>query len=200
MRKEGVDMRLKILNSGYRFGAKVLFAVIRAISRYPLPDAAKLVFYRPDFYGSPMKEFTHQAMRGHSAWSVGDRELMAAFVSKMNECTFCIKAHSAVAARAYQDKAKVAAVFSDLETAPIGEPLRATLRMLGKLTKDRAVDADDMGAVLAAGVSNKQIEDALAICFAFNTTNRLADAFGFAVLNTKAFEAGAKYLLSRGYH
>ena len=193
-------MRLKILNSGYSFGTKVLFAVIRAVSRYPLPDAAKLVFYRPDFYGSPMKEFTHQAMRGPSEWSVGDRELMAAFVSKMNECTFCIKAHSAVSAKAYHDKAKVTAVLSDLETAPIGEPLRATLRMLGKLTKEQAVDADDMRAALAAGVSTKQIEEALAVCFAFNTTTRLANAFNFAVLDSKAFEAGAKYLLSRGYH
>ena len=193
-------MRLKILNSGYGFGTKVLFAVIRAVSRYPVPDAAKVVFYRPDFYGSPMKEFTHKAMRGPSAWSVGDRELMAAFVSKMNECKFCIMAHSAVAARAYHDKVKVTAVLSDLETASIGEPLRATLRMLGKLTKEQAVDADDMRAVLAAGVSGKQIEDALAVCFAFNTTTRLANAFGFVVLDSKAFEAGAKYLLSRGYH
>ncbi|MGY1967294.1 MULTISPECIES: hypothetical protein [Nocardia] len=28
-------------------------------------------------------------MRGPSAWSVADRELMAAFVSKVNGCTFC---------------------------------------------------------------------------------------------------------------
>ena len=77
-------MRLTILNSGYSFGTKVLFAFIHAVSRRPVPDAAKLVFYRPDFYGAPMKQFTHEAMRGPSTWSVGDRELMAAFVSKDN--------------------------------------------------------------------------------------------------------------------
>src|SRR5712691_1005560 len=130
-------MRLKILNSGYSFGTKVLFAFIHAVSRHPVPDAAKLVFYRPDFYGAPMKEFTHEAMRGPSAWSVGDRELMAAFVSKMNACEFCIGAHTATAARAYQDEAKVSAVLSNLENAPIGEPLRATLRLLGKLTREQ---------------------------------------------------------------
>jgi uncharacterized peroxidase-related enzyme len=192
-------MRLAILDSGHGFGTKALFAFIRAVSRQPVPDAVKLVTYRPDFYGTPMKEVTHEAMRGPSTWSVGDRELMAAFVSKTNECEFCIKAHTAVAVRAYQDEAKVSAVLSDLEMAAIEEPLRATLRMLGKLTREHAVDADDMRAVMAAGASREQIEDALAVCFAFNTTDRLADAFKFFILGPKGFEVGAKFLLARGY-
>jgi len=192
-------MRLKILNNGYKFGTKVLFAFIHLVSRRPVPDAARLVFYRPDFYGAPMGALTHLAMRGPSAWSVGDRELMAAVVSKMNACAFCIGAHTATAAMAYQDEAKVQAVLSNLETAPIEEPLRATLRLLGKLTRELAVNADDMRAVHSAGVSREQIEDALAVCFAFNTTDRLADAFGFFVPGQKGFEAGAKFLLKRGY-
>ena len=190
-------MRLRILDTGHSFGTKILFAVIRGISRRPVPDAAKLVSYRPDFYGRI--NFTHDTMRGSSAWSVSDRELMAAFVSKVNGCDFCVKAHGAVAERAYHDSAKVGMVLSDLEKAPIEEPLRATLRMLGKLTREHVVNADDMRAVLKVGVSREQIEDALAVCFAFNTTNRLADAFGFAILSREGFEAGAKYLLARGY-
>ncbi len=192
-------MRLEILNSGYAVGIKVLFAFIQLASLRPVPDAAKLVFYRPDFYGDPMKKITHETMRGPSAWSVGDRELMAAFVSKTNECEFCIGAHTATAAGAYHDQARVAAVLSNLETAPIEEPLRATLRMLQKLTREHSVESADMHGVLDAGVSREQIEDALAVCFAFNTTNRLADAFGFFVPGPKGFESGAKYLLSRGY-
>src|SRR6516225_2941418 len=192
-------MRLKILNNGYDFRTKVLFACIQLVSRRPVPDAAKLVFYRPDFYGAPMGALTHLAMRGPSAWSVGDRELMAAFVSKINTCAFCIEAHTATAAMAYQDEAKVQAVLADLETAPIEEPLRATLRLLGKLTREQTVNADDMRAVLSAGVSLEQIEDALSVCFVFNTTSRLADAFGFFVPGHKGFEAGAKVLLQRGY-
>lgn len=192
-------MRLKILNSGYSFGTKFLFGFIRMVSRHPVPDAAKLVFYRSDFYGSPMKKFTHEAMRGKSIWSVGDRELMAAFVSKMNECTFCIGAHSTAAAMAYNDEEKVAAVLSDPEMASITEPLRATLRMLGKLTREHSVNAEDIREVIATGVSREQIEDAFAVCFAFNITNRLADAFEFKVLSPEGFTAGAKYLLKRGY-
>ena len=192
-------MRPGVLNRGYGPGTKLLFAVIRLVSRHPVPDAAKLVFYRPDFYGSRAKEFTHEAMRGPSAWSVGDRELMAAYVSQANECAFCIGAHTATARQAYRDGPKVAAVLADLESAPVEEPLRATLRMLGKLTAEGKLSAEDVRQVLAAGVSPQQVEDALAVCAAFNTTDRLADAFGFEVLSPEGFEAGAKYLLKRGY-
>src|SRR6185437_16242966 len=124
-------MRLAILDKGHAFGAKVMFAMIRLFSGQRVVDAVKLVMYRPDFYGGPMKHVTHEAMRGSSAWSVGDRELMAAFISKVNGTEFCIKAHSAVAERAYGDGGRVSAALADLDSAPIGEPLRATLRMLG---------------------------------------------------------------------
>jgi uncharacterized peroxidase-related enzyme len=192
-------MRLAILDGGHGFGTRALFAVIRTASRQPVPEVLKLVKYRSDFFGANMSAVTHEAMRGPSAWSVGDRELMAAVVSKVNACGFCISAHSAVAGRAYGDAAKVSAVLSDVETAPIGEPLRATLRMLRTLTRGRTVNVEDMRAVLAAGASREQIQDALAVCFAFNTMNRLADAFAFAMPAPEALQAGAKYLLARGY-
>ncbi|MEV0211577.1 carboxymuconolactone decarboxylase family protein [Streptomyces sp. NPDC050788] len=192
-------MRLEILNHGYGPGTKLLFALIRLFSRHPVPDAAKLVFYRPDFYGTRAKEFTHETMRGPSAWSVGDRELMAAHVSKVNGTAFCIGAHTATASQAYQDPSKVAAVLDDLETAPVAETLRATLRMLGTLTREGTVGVEDMREVLAAGATPEQVEDALAVCAAFNTTDRLADAFGFELLSADGYAAGAKYLLKRGY-
>jgi hypothetical protein len=73
------------------------------------------------------------------------------------------------------------------------------LRMLCKLTREHAVDGDDMRAVLAAGVSRQQIKDALAVCFAFNTIDRLAETFEFFVPGPEAFQASAKFLLARGY-
>ena len=192
-------MRLDILNSGYSPGTKMLFAIIRLFSRQPVPDAARLAFYRPGFYGAQSKKFTHEAMRGPSAWSVADRELMAAYVSKVNETAFCVGAHTATAGQAYQDRAKVQAALTDLDSAPVEDGLRATLRMLGKLTREGGADPGDMREVLSAGVSRQQIEDALAVCAAFNTTDRLADAFGFELLSPEGYEAGAKYLLKRGY-
>jgi hypothetical protein len=193
-------MRLRVLDSGHGLGTKALFALIRTVSGQPVLDVVKLVKYRSDFYGGPMSRVTQEAMRGPSAWSVGDRELMAAFVAKTNHSEFCTKAHSAVAQAAYhRDGSGGSALLSDLDIAAVEEPLRATLLMLGKLTREHAVDADDMRAVMAAGASCQQIKEALAVCFSFNVIGRLADAFGFFVPGPEAFEAGAKYLLSRGY-
>ena len=196
-------MRLRVLEDGHGFATKALFALIRTASRQPVLDIIKLAKYRPDFYGDPMSKVTQEAMRGPSAWSIGDRELMAAYIAKTNECEFCTKAHTAVAQGAYGDGKKVSAALSDLlsdhAAEAVGEPLRATLLMLGKLTREHTVTEEEMRAVLAAGASRQQIEDALAVCFSFNVIGRLADAFGFSVPGPEALEAGAKYLLARGY-
>jgi AhpD family alkylhydroperoxidase len=192
-------VRPGVLEHGYGVGPMLVFRVIRLVSGRALPDAAKLTFYRPDFYGAYTKRLTHEAMRGPSRWSIGDRELMAAYVSKVNDSPFCVGAHTATATRAYEDGERVAAVLSDPDSAPIEDGLRTTLQMLGKLTRQGTLRADDIRAVLAAGVSRTQVEDALAVCFAFNTTDRLANAFAFEVLSQEGFEAGARYLLKRGY-
>ena len=138
-------------------------------------------------------------MRGPSDWSVGDRELMAAIVSKANASPFCIAAHTATSSLWYRDAAKVAATLDDLDNAPVEEPLRATLRMLAKLTSENTIDADDIRAVLAAGATPAQIEDALAVGLAFGITARLANAFDFDIASPAAMNAGAAHLLRRGY-
>lgn len=192
-------MRLRILDSGHGFATKALFSLIRAASRQPLLDVVKLVKYRPDFYGDPMQVFTQEAMRGASPWSVADRELMAALIAKTNRCDFCIKAHSAVATRAYANSQDVDHLISDPEHAQLREPLRSTLLLLRKLAREGTVTPDDVRATLAAGASHEQIEDALAVFFAFSVVTRLASAFAFADPGPDAFAAGAKYLLARGY-
>ena len=98
-------MRPGVLEHGYGVGPKLLFRLIRR-SPVATPDAARITFYRPDFYGSHMKKFTQQAMRGRSTWSVGDRELMAAYVSKVNDCPFCVGAHTATASRGLPGRGK----------------------------------------------------------------------------------------------
>jgi uncharacterized peroxidase-related enzyme len=192
-------MRLGILDHGHALGTKLLFAVIRAASRQPVLDIIKLVKYRADFYGGPASKLTHAAMRGPSAWSVGDRELMAAVVAQINESAFCEAAHSAVAKAAYRSSERVDAVLANPDGADIDAKLRATLRMLRKLAREHSVSVDDMRELLDAGVTREQIEDALDVAFSFNIITRLSEAFGFAIPTSDAMNAGAKFLLARGY-
>ena len=81
-------MRLEILDRGHKLRHKALFVMIRVLSKHAAPDVIKLLKYRADFFGDPINEVFQEAMRGTSEWAVGDRELMAAFVSKTNECEF----------------------------------------------------------------------------------------------------------------
>lgn len=92
------------------------------------------------------------------------------------------------------------AVLNDLDSAPIDEPLRATLRLLRKVTLSHgAVTAEDIAPLIALGLDRAAIAQALEVAFAFNVINRLADAFDFEVGPDAAFDAGAKQLLGRGY-
>jgi AhpD family alkylhydroperoxidase len=194
-----VTVRLDILDHGHPLGTRLLFGFIRLVSRQPTPEVMKILRYRPDFFGGRLRPLTHEAMRGPSEWSVADRELMAAYVSKLNGSAFCIRAHTAVTAELTGDEAKVARVLEDPEAADLAAPLRETLLLLGKLVRSHVIDADDVRHALNAGATPSQIEDALAVCFAFDVINRLSDAFEFDVPSPAAFQAGAKYLVARGY-
>ena len=81
-------MRLDVLDHGHPFTTKALFALIHLVSRHRAPDVVKTLRYRPEFFGAQMRDVFQEVMRGPSGWSVADRELMAAYVSRVNACDF----------------------------------------------------------------------------------------------------------------
>jgi hypothetical protein len=81
-------MRLPTLDTKHTLGKKALFALIRLASGHRAPDVVKTLTYRSEFFGAQMNPLFQEVMRGPSQWSIGDRELMAAYVSKSNECEF----------------------------------------------------------------------------------------------------------------
>ncbi len=92
------------------------------------------------------------------------------------------------------------AVLADPSTAPISAQLRLVLPFLRKVTREHAqVTADDARVLIAGGVTSAQIEQALAVSWAFNVITRLADTFEFEVGPRASFDASAKQLLGRGY-
>jgi uncharacterized peroxidase-related enzyme len=192
-------MRLHEIERGDGIFNKMLIGFISLVSRMRLPDAARVAFYHKDFFATPMGVWTQAAMRGPSAWSVGERELMAALVAKWNSCAFCVGAHGAVAAKEIQRSA-VDAVLVDFLAAPISESLKATLAFLEILTlRPMELTAEDARAVLHAGVSSEALRDAIAVCALFSIVTRYADALDFAIPTADEFERAASMLLKRGY-
>lgn len=62
---------------------------IEQISRdEPVSDIRRTLSYRPEMFGQPFSACLEAVLRGPSEWSVGERELFAAFVSNTNQCTY----------------------------------------------------------------------------------------------------------------
>lgn len=81
-------MRLRRLDHGHPLKMRVQFLVQRLMSGFPVSDVRKTLRYRPEFFGGHMNPLFQEVMRGPSEWSIGDRELMAAYVSRVNSCEF----------------------------------------------------------------------------------------------------------------
>ncbi len=81
-------MRLRRLRSGHALVGKFKLMMMHALSRRRPPDVVRALLYRPAFFGKAMNQLFQAVMRGPSAWTIGERELMAAFVSSLNRCRF----------------------------------------------------------------------------------------------------------------
>lgn len=81
-------MRLDAVERGHGLPAKARLAIIRLLSGRRVSDVVRTLLYRPEFFGTPFRAWTQTVMRGPSEWSVGERELFAAFVSRINRCRF----------------------------------------------------------------------------------------------------------------
>ena len=83
-----MNVRLACIDHGPAPEQAAMLAEIRERSgREPL-GVVKTILYRPDVFGRPFSDALHEAMRGPSDWSPGERELLAAFTSFLNECRF----------------------------------------------------------------------------------------------------------------
>jgi uncharacterized peroxidase-related enzyme len=192
-------MRLPEIARGDTLAHRLLIRFISRVSGIRLPDAARMAFYHQDFAGPALSSWTQEAMRGPSAWTVSERELMAAMVASWNSCPFCIGAHRAVAVRG-TDPAVVDAALADYRTAPVSEKLRAALTFLERQTREpENLSAADAHAARAAGLSTQDLLDAAAVGAVFNMITRNANALDFEVPSTEDFDTAAGMLLKRGY-
>lgn len=81
-------MRLGAVNHNHRLKERLLMGMIRLFSRRPVPDVVRTLLYRREFFGDHESLFIQSTLRGDSFWTVGERELFAAFTSKLEACHF----------------------------------------------------------------------------------------------------------------
>jgi hypothetical protein len=81
-------VRLRCLEEGHDPGEAQVLDFIRSRRGTEPPDVLKTLHYRPELFGRPYSDTLDLAMNGSSDWSVGERELFAAFVSSLNQCPF----------------------------------------------------------------------------------------------------------------
>ena len=130
----------------------------------------------------PLLEYHDRLLRDESPLTVGERELMAAYVSGLNACDFCHGAHIIAASVHGIDEGLFAALMADVETAPIGGRMKPILAYARKLTLTPArIEPGDAQRVYDAGWDERALFDVISICALFNMMNRIV--LGAGIVN-----------------
>jgi uncharacterized peroxidase-related enzyme len=148
----------------------------------------------------PMMQFSEQLLRtGECDFTHEERELIGAYASGVNNCTYCYNTHKATAEAFGIEEGLLDSMVNDLETAAVDEKMRPVLRYVRKLTEtpSKMVQAD-ADAIFNAGWDENCFHYAVMICAMFNMMNRIMDGYG--VTNTAEFrlERG-RMLVETGY-
>lgn len=180
-------MRLETVGEGHSLAAKAFQRVARLLFGHEMDGVAKVAMHRPQFFGRPFLALVHDVLREPSFWTAAEREYMAAFTSRQNQCPFCARVHG-----------ETTRVESDGRLDPesdagIRPELAAVLPLLAKLSRTAtALTPQDVDTVRAAGVPDDAIVDALHVNFVFNLVNRMANTLGWTWDSDDHVRAGAK--------
>ena len=157
--------------------------------------------FRPET-AEPLNQLAEVLLRGPHTLTRGERELIAAYVSGLNQCTFCCNSHSAFAAAQLDEgMSLVEQVRRDLDTAPVSPKLRALLRIAGAVQAGgRNVTPALVEQARAADATDLEIHDAVLIAAAFCMYNRYVDGLGtLAPAEPAAYAASAQHIVAHGY-
>jgi uncharacterized peroxidase-related enzyme len=165
-----------------------------------VPGIRSLVMFRPET-GKYLYDLAEVLLRGEYPLSQAERELIAAYVSRRNECVFCSNSHAAAARCLYGEAdATVDEVLADMQTANISDKMKALLHIAGKVQiLGKEVKQQDIDAAKELGATDKELHDTVLIAAAFCLFNRYVD--GLASLtptDPEAYEEMGKRMI-QGY-
>jgi uncharacterized peroxidase-related enzyme len=166
-----------------------------------LPGITGLLAYRPET-GKVLLELADTLLRNENSLSRGERELIGAYVSNLNQCQFCASSHAAfAAAQLPEGMSLVSEVCEEPGGAPISAKLKALLVVAGKVQQGgKAVTSQDIAVAREAGASDPEIHDTVLIAAAFCMFNRYVDGLDtFAPEDPAAYAAAAEVIAANGY-
>jgi uncharacterized peroxidase-related enzyme len=163
------------------------------------PGILGLLAYRPAT-AQPLMALAETLLRSDNSLSRGERELIAAYVSRLNRCEFCDRSHSAFAAKQLDDGPRIVAqVMQDLQTASIGDKLKALLH-LAQAVQEKRTTSDEIERCRAAGATDTEIHDTVLIAAAFCMYNRYVDGLGASwEFEASAYSEMADVVVALGY-
>jgi uncharacterized peroxidase-related enzyme len=144
------------------------------------PDAGLLQIFQalPDA-ARPLLEYHETLLRGDSPFTTGERELIAAYVSGLNNCNYCQAVHSQTAIALGIGAETIAHMLSNLRDEHVDHRMRPVLAFVRKLTLSPGkITTPDVDAIFVAGWDDRALHDAVAICGLFNLMNRLVNGLG----------------------
>jgi tRNA-Thr(GGU) m(6)t(6)A37 methyltransferase TsaA len=166
-----------------------------------LPGIVGLLAYRPETAG-PLSALAETLLRTDNSLARGEREAIAAYVSFLNECTFCERSHSAFAARQLSGGYDVVeSIKRNPHEAPVSPRLRALLEIAASVQRSgRDVTEAGIATAHAAGASDVEIHDTVLIAAAFCMYNRYVDGLGtWAPDAREAYDEMAEVIVAVGY-
>jgi uncharacterized peroxidase-related enzyme len=163
------------------------------------PGILSLLYFKSSS-GGALSNLAQTILLGPSSMTPGERELIAAYVSKLNECRFCHDSHAAAASWHLEDDRLIHEVTTDLEKADVTERMRALLRIAAKVQKSgRAVLPEDIAWAKDAGASDEDIHDAVLVAAAFCMFNRYVDGLGTVPAAREVYPSMGRRLAQKGY-
>ena len=187
-------MRLPSYQSPPRARQRAFVRLTRALGG-ELDDVGKVCLRRPDFFGRPFLQFAHSLLRGPSTtWSVGERELFAAVVSRANSCQFCVGTHAEIAALELGRDA-----LTRLDRGAMTPRASAAAAFAEALTRDSDALSATVARARAAGVKDDALAEVAYVVFMFSAINRIVDALGFEHRSDRHRRRGAAVLRRIGY-
>jgi uncharacterized peroxidase-related enzyme len=149
-----------------------------------------------------MTELAEVLLRGPSSLTSCEREMIATYVSTLNDCYFCRTSHRAAAANNEGGSYElVDAVCSDPTGAPISAKLKALLAIAGKVQRGgKQVASGDIEQARGAGATDLEIHDTVLISAAFCMYNRYVDGLAtWAPKDQDLYDQMGKRMASQGY-